>query len=71
MDELCAIGLFHGFLTLEGEKDPRTREIGAELDGMGGKQEMLDAHHLVRARLGRVHARELEAAWDGIGSWLG
>ncbi|MDX2644863.1 hypothetical protein PV341_15060 [Streptomyces sp. PA03-1a] len=69
LDELCAIGRGQGFLTLRG-KDRRTREIGAELDEMGGKQEMLDAHSVVRARLGPLCARELEAAWDGVGSWL-
>lgn len=70
LEELCAIGGSRGFLTMQG-KDRRTREIGAELERMGGKQEMLDAHSVVRSWLGPVRARELEVAWDGIGSWLG
>lgn len=70
LSELCAIGLRRGFLTMQG-KDSRTREIGAELDRMGGMRKMLEVHSLVQAEIGRLHARHLEAAWDGIGSWQG
>ncbi|WP_407562442.1 hypothetical protein [Streptomyces sp. 184] len=69
--ELRAIGRGRGFLSVHGGKDGRTREIGAELHEKGGKQKMLHAHAAVRAELGPVHARELEAAWDGVGDWWG
>ncbi|WP_327722781.1 hypothetical protein OG381_47105 [Streptomyces sp. NBC_00490] len=71
LSELCAIGLSRDFLTTQGERDPRTREIGAELDRMGGMRKMLDVHSMVRAEIGQLHARHLEVAWDRIGSWLG
>ncbi|WP_309505444.1 hypothetical protein [Streptomyces phytophilus] len=70
LDELFTIGVSRGFLP-GGEVDPRTREIGAELDRMGGLRGMLRAHEVVRAELDRSHARHLEFAWDGIGAWLG
>lgn len=70
LDELAEIGRTRGFLHAAG-KDTRTREIGAELNRMNGKQKMLDAHAVVAAELGRLHARELEAAWDGVGDWRG
>ncbi|MEO3749446.1 hypothetical protein [Streptomyces sp. B6B3] len=69
-NELLAIGRRGGFLTMQG-KDARTRAIGAELDRMGGMQMMLDVHDVVAAEIGRLPARELEAAWDGIGDWMG
>lgn len=69
LDELAAIARSRGFFGPTGEKDPRVREIGAELDQMNGKQKMLDVHAVVTAELGRVHARELELAWNGIGEW--
>lgn len=70
LDELFAIGVSRGFVP-GGEADPRTREIGAELDRMGGLRSMLGAHEVVRAELDRTHARRLEFAWDRIGRWLG
>ncbi|WBB61663.1 hypothetical protein O7599_03655 [Streptomyces sp. WMMC500] len=71
VDELCEIGRGRGFLSVHAGKDGRTREIGAELHEAGGKQRMLSAHAAVRAELGQAHARELEAAWDGVGDWRG
>lgn len=71
LSELCAIGLHRDFLTMQGKEDSRTREIGAELDRMGGMRKMLEVHGMVRAEIGQLHARHLEAAWDGIGSWRG
>lgn len=38
---------------------------------MNGMQKMLDVHSVVAAERGRMRARELEAAWHGIGPWLG
>jgi hypothetical protein len=70
LDELAEIARTRGFLSMKG-KDPRTREIGAELDRMNGMQKMRDVHRVVAAELGGVRARELEAAWDGIGNWRG
>lgn len=70
LDELFAIGVSRGFVP-GGEVDARTREIGAELDRMGGLRSMLGAHEVVGAELDRTHARHLEFAWDRIGRWLG
>ena len=70
LDELAVIASTRGFLSMKG-KDPRTREIGAELDRMNGMQKMRDVHRVVAAELGGVRARELEVAWDGIGDWRG
>lgn len=68
--ELLEIGQNRGFLA-GGRDDSRTREIGAELDQMDGMQKMLQVHAAVKAQLGQGHARDLERAWDGIGSWMG
>lgn len=46
------------------------RDIGQSLYEKGGNELMLMAHAKVRAALGGVAARELEAAWGGIGEWL-
>jgi len=48
----------------------RAREIGARLNELGGIDRMLAAHESVRQALGGVAARELEAAWGGIGEWM-
>ncbi|MEO3848677.1 hypothetical protein ABGB09_13670 [Streptomyces sp. B8F3] len=68
--ELCQIGRTRGFLVRTGA-DGRTREIGAEPHERGGKVRMRQAHHEVRAVLGRGPDRALEMAWDGIGDRLG
>lgn len=47
------------------------RAIGSELNECGGHELMLQTHATVRQSVGGVHARELEAAWDGIGKWRG
>ncbi|WIX81862.1 hypothetical protein QRX50_14425 [Amycolatopsis carbonis] len=49
----------------------RVQSIGAALDEAGGKELMLRAHGVIRQKLGPVLARQLEAAWDGVGDWLG
>jgi hypothetical protein len=67
--ELIAIGRARGFLSADGKDDVRTREIGAEIDKMGGMESMRQAHAEVAAALGPIRARELEAAWGGIGHW--
>lgn len=71
VEELRQIGRRRGFLSLHSGKDRRTREIGAELHALGGKRKMRYVHDKVRDDLGQVFARELEAAWDGVGDWLG
>lgn len=48
----------------------RAREIGEELNRIGGNEQMLMAHAYVSERLGWIAARQLEAAWGGIGEWL-
>ncbi|SEP54364.1 hypothetical protein SAMN04489732_14423 [Amycolatopsis saalfeldensis] len=67
--ELAAIGANPGFLSPSGNQ--RTREIGAKLNRRGGRRTMLSAHRAITSQLGREAARELEFAWDGIGSWAG
>ncbi|MFG2553270.1 hypothetical protein [Streptomyces sp. NPDC048581] len=69
-NELVVIGSTRGFLSMQG-KDPRTRQIGDELDRIGGMTEMRRVHAMVVDQLGRHYSRELEVAWDGIGKWLG
>ena len=49
----------------------RAREIGEQLNALGGNDYMLAGHEAVRQTLGAVAARELEVAWNGIGEWLG
>jgi hypothetical protein len=56
------------FLTSGEEK---ARQIGEQLNRVGGLQLMLKAHAAVAVKLGVVAARELESAWDGIGEWGG
>jgi len=48
----------------------RAEKIGADLDQRGGLGLMQAAHAEVLLRLGRIPARELEAAWGGIGEWM-
>ena len=49
----------------------RLQRIGAALHEAGGKDLMLEVHAEIRQKLGPTRARELEAAWDGVGNWLG
>ncbi len=51
-------------------RDPRAREIGQRLHEMGEMTMMQRAHQVVKDRLGRLPARELEACWGGVGNWL-
>lgn len=71
LPELVAIGAKEGFLSAGAKRNARARAIGAELDRQGGMYLMRRAHAAVSASLGRIAARELEAAWDGVGDWLG
>ncbi len=49
----------------------RAREIGAKLNEQGGMELMLAAHEFVARELsGTPRARELEACWGGVGSWM-
>lgn len=54
-----------------GQARHRARQIGEELNETGGIKLMLAAHEVVGSQLGSGAARELEAAWDGIGEWAG
>jgi hypothetical protein len=54
------------------EARAETEEIGQrlnELGGVDGLELMQTAHATVQSRLGGIPARELEAAWGGIGEW--
>jgi hypothetical protein len=46
------------------------REIGARLNVQGGMWTMRAAHTAVSNHLGRIAAKNLEIAWDGIGEWM-
>jgi tetratricopeptide (TPR) repeat protein len=48
---------------------PRARQIGARLHEIGGLKLMLNVHARIGSSLGRTSARELEAAWGGVGEW--
>lgn len=47
----------------------RAREIGKQLDEMGGLELMQWVHRQVRRKMGRAMAEHLEYAWDEVGSW--
>lgn len=77
VEELIEIGKTDGYLSMrpggkfnETNKHIRARQIGQELNKRGGMDLMKAANYAVRARLGGVPARELEAAWGYIGNWL-
>ena len=47
------------------------RDVGGELNDLGGFKMMQKACDTVRKRLGGAAAREIEYEWSGIGKWLG
>jgi hypothetical protein len=73
INELIAIGRVEGALLAPrgSELRGRIQSVGTALNDIGGMELMLQAHATVRQSLGPVRARELEAAWDDVGSWLG
>lgn len=58
-----------GFVTVSREAEP-VREIGKELDELGGFKLMQEVHALF-AQIRPRAARNLEMVWNGIGGWLG
>jgi hypothetical protein len=71
IQELTEIGKAGKYLD-DGPGEARARELGGQLDTHGGVQGMRAALAQVASRLPDPGAaRELEYAWDGIGSWLG
>jgi hypothetical protein len=52
------------------QKHPRAHKIGELLNERGGIELMRKAHSVVRERLGKIPARELEVCWGYIGDWL-
>ena len=77
VEELIQIGETDGYLSMKAggkfdgtKKHIRARQIGQKLNELGGMDLMRAANYTVRARLGGVQARELEAAWGYIGNWL-
>ena len=73
INELIAIGRVEGALLAPRRSELRGRiqSVGSTLNDIGGIELMLQAHATVRQSLGPVRARELEAAWDDVGTWLG
>ena len=76
--ELVTIGRNEGFLSLQGGgkfgadgRHMRTREIGSQLDALGGVPLMRTICEEVRMTLGSAKERELESAWNDIGQWRG
>jgi hypothetical protein len=76
IEELNSIGKQEGYLSVKEHpkfdatyKNIRAREIGEILDSIGSKELMQKACIAISNTLGPVQARELEAAWRGIGSW--
>ena len=57
-----------GFIMHSPESQP-LRDIGQRLYDAGGMELMLQAHRI--ATMHGVNGRNLEACWDGIGSWAG
>ena len=71
VQELTEIGKAGKYLD-EGPGEARARELGLQLDAHGGSEGMRIALAQVASRLpDPAVARELEYAWDGVGSWLG
>jgi hypothetical protein len=73
INELIAIGRVEGALLAPrgSELRGRIQSVGSALNDIGGMELMLQAHATVRQSLGPVRARELEAAWADVGTWLG
>jgi uncharacterized protein DUF6585 len=68
--ELVNVGRAQGFLSDDGGARNQITEIGRRLDEVGGMTLMRLVHGEVARQL-PSHSRELDAAWDGIGTWLG
>ncbi|MFB6722377.1 hypothetical protein ACFCV3_19530 [Kribbella sp. NPDC056345] len=69
IEDLVEIGLDDGFL---GDDYQETRRIGECVNAIGGMGEMLAVHREVSRHLINPSVpRELERAWDGIGTWFG
>jgi len=76
VDELTRIGSIDGFLSMqpggrfnENRRHIRAREIGEELNKMGGLDLMKKVAYRVKSRLGSGLCGELERAWGYIGEW--
>jgi hypothetical protein len=75
--ELIEIGRTDGYITTtqgskfdSTNKNIRAREIGEALNEIGDMDLMKAACYKVRATLGGLPARHLEAAWARIGQWM-
>ncbi len=76
--ELIQISQAEGFLASQpggkfdsDGKNIRAREIGEELDGLGGMELMREVFYTIQPRIGSSNARQLEMVWGGIGDWQG
>jgi hypothetical protein len=58
-----------GFVKGSGQ-DVHVRNLGSQLDDLGGFGLMREAHELFAEKRPRA-ARNLEMVWDGIGTWRG
>lgn len=74
--ELIEIGKYSNFVSFSGDAfdengyHTRTREIGKELNKIGGMPLMQAVFYRVLKRLGPCVCRALEFAWSYIGDWL-
>lgn len=60
---------FGVFCDSTGELHPRLREIGEELNKIGGIQLMQEAYYEIIKPFGS-HGPNLKGAWHGVGNWL-
>ena len=54
-----------------GDGEARCREIGQEIWDRGGIDAMVQVGEHYRDKVDGGRAREIEYAWDGIGTWQG
>ncbi|OQX04773.1 MAG: hypothetical protein BWK76_28310 [Desulfobulbaceae bacterium A2] len=77
VEQLADVGVREGSYAEGTSAGTRARDIGKELDRVGGFRMMQETHKLVvLALFARTDyeqaaslSRRLECAWDGIGSW--
>ena len=79
VERLVDMGVGEGSYAEGTSAGARSREIGAEINRVGGFRMMQEVHKLfVLALFSKTEyekaaslSRRLESAWHGIGSWLG
>lgn len=51
------------------DKRQETKQIGEELNKLGGRDAMLSVVEFIRLHVGSVPIQELDCCWNGIGEW--